>query len=114
MIDREMQNADRGNRPPNYITRDEYIIWYLARGEETMAGSRVLEEHYNLEDALVITGFRNTFIRNSDVMKMANMVKLENVIAPIFTNENGMFKQTVYYPLQLFAKKYMELHLTCM
>ena len=34
---------------------------------------------------------------------MANMAQLVNVIAPIFTNEKGLFLQTIYYPLQLFA-----------
>jgi len=29
---------------------------------------------------------------------------LVNVIAPIFTNEKGLFLQTIYYPLQLFAQ----------
>jgi len=104
MIEREMQNADRGNRPPIYIAWDEYNIWYRARGEDTMSGTRALEEHYNLEDALVISGFLNAFIRNADIVKMANMAQLVNVIAPIFSNEKGMFKQTIYYPLQLFAK----------
>jgi alpha-N-arabinofuranosidase len=52
---------------------------------------------------LVVAGFLNAFIRNADVVKMANMAQLVNVIAPIFTNENGMFKQTIFYPLQLFA-----------
>ena len=32
------------------------------------------------------------------------MAQIVNVIAPIFTNEKGMFLQTIYYPLQLFAK----------
>ena len=45
----------------------------------------------------------NAFIRNADIVKMANMAQLVNVIAPIFTNETGMFKQTIYFPLQLFA-----------
>lgn len=117
MIDREMQNADRGNRPPIYIAWDEYNIWYRARSEDTMAGTRALEEHYNLEDALVITGFLNAFIRNADIVKMANMAQLVNVIAPIFTNEKGMFKQTIYYPLQLFAKNVhgtaLDVHVDC-
>jgi alpha-N-arabinofuranosidase len=34
---------------------------------------------------------------------MANMAQLVNVIAPIFTNDKGLFLQTIYYPLQLFA-----------
>ena len=37
------------------------------------------------------------------VVKIANMAQLVNVIAPIFTNEKGLFLQTIYYPLQLFA-----------
>jgi alpha-N-arabinofuranosidase len=62
-----------------------------------------LEERYNLEDALVVAGFLNAFIRNADVVKMANLAQLVNVIAPIFTSEKGMFRQTIYFPLQLFA-----------
>jgi alpha-N-arabinofuranosidase len=31
------------------------------------------------------------------------MAQLVNVIAPIFTNETGLFRQTIYFPLQLFA-----------
>jgi alpha-N-arabinofuranosidase len=34
---------------------------------------------------------------------MANMAQLVNVIAPIFTNDQGLFLQTIYYPLQMFA-----------
>ncbi|MBN2263601.1 MAG: alpha-N-arabinofuranosidase [Prolixibacteraceae bacterium] len=104
LIDREMENADRGDRDPIYIAWDEYNSWYRARDAETMAGTRALEEHYNLEDALVIAGFLNAFIRNADIVKMANMAQLVNVIAPIFTNEEGLFLQTIYYPLQLFAQ----------
>ena len=32
------------------------------------------------------------------------MAQLVNVIAPIFTSDEGLFLQTIYYPLQLFAK----------
>lgn len=103
MIAREMEKANRGNRDPIYIAWDEYNIWYRWRAEETMTGTRALEERYNLEDALVIAGFLNAFIRNADIVKMANMAQLVNVIAPIFAEEDGMFKQTIYYPLQLFA-----------
>ena len=46
----------------------------------------------------------NAFVRHADVVKMANMAQLVNVIAPIFTDERTLFKQTIYYPLQLFAQ----------
>jgi alpha-N-arabinofuranosidase len=103
LIAREMENARRGDRDPIYIAWDEYNSWYRARTDETMAGTRALEEHYNLEDALVIAGFLNAFVRNADIVKMANMAQLVNVIAPIFTSETDMFIQTIYYPLHLFA-----------
>jgi alpha-N-arabinofuranosidase len=104
IIDREMEEANRGDRDPIYIAWDEYNSWYRARDTKTMAGNHALEEHYNLEDALVIAGFLNAFVRNADIVKMANMAQLVNVIAPVFTNEKGMFLQTIYYPLQLFAQ----------
>jgi alpha-L-arabinofuranosidase len=117
MILREMQNANRGNRPPIYIAWDEYNVWYRARTTESMQGTRALEERYNLEDALVIAGFLNAFVRNADVVKMANMAQLVNVIGPIFTDEKGMFLQTIYYPLHLFANnvkgKALDLHVEC-
>ena len=71
------------------------------RGKET--GRRILEEHYNLEDALVVATFLNAFVNHADVVKIANMAQLVNVIAPIFTNEKGLYLQTIYHPLQLFA-----------
>jgi len=104
MIDREMVHAIRGDRGPLRIAWDEYNVWYRARGGEASRGTRALEEHYNLEDALVIAGFLNGFVRNADVVKMANMAQLVNVIAPIFTNDKAIFRQTIYYPLQLFSR----------
>ena len=49
------------------------------------------------------TRFLNVFVRNADIVKIANMAQLVNVIAPMFTSETDMFLQTIYYPLQLFA-----------
>jgi len=51
----------------------------------------------------VIATFLNSFINHSHIVKIANMAQLVNVIAPMFTNDQGMFLQTIYYPLQLFA-----------
>jgi alpha-N-arabinofuranosidase len=85
-----------------YIALDEWNVWYRARGD-SQRGRRILEEHYNLEDALVIAGFLNSLVNHADVVKIANLAQLVNVIAPIFTNDKGLFLQTIYYPLQLFA-----------
>jgi alpha-N-arabinofuranosidase len=90
-----------GNRKI-YIAWDEWNVWYRARGNQER-GRKILEEHYNLEDALVVATFLNTFVNHADIVKIANMAQLVNVIAPIFSNDGGLFLQTIYYPLQLFA-----------
>ena len=90
-----------GNRKI-YIAWDEWNVWYRARGN-TQRGRRILEEHYNLEDALVVATFLNSFVNHAHIVKIANMAQLVNVIAPIFTNDKGIFLQTIYHPLALFA-----------
>jgi alpha-N-arabinofuranosidase len=94
--------AGQTPRRPLYIAWDEWNVWYRARGA-TQRGRRILEERYNLEDALVVATFLNAFVNHAHIVKIANMAQLVNVIAPMFTNEQGMFLQTIYYPLQLFA-----------
>ena len=51
----------------------------------------------------MVATFLNSFVNHAHIIKMANMAQLVNVIAPIFTNEKGMFLQTIYHPLALFA-----------
>jgi alpha-N-arabinofuranosidase len=86
-----------------YIAWDEWNVWYRARGQGKEAGREILEEQYNLEDALVVGTFLNSFINHANIVKIANMAQLVNVIAPIFTNKQGLFLQTIYYPLALVA-----------
>ena len=90
-------------RRPIYIAWDEWNVWYRARGPQ-QRGRRILEERYNLEDALVVATLLNSFVNHAHMVKIANMAQLVNVIAPIFTSDEGMFLQTIYYPLQLFAR----------
>lgn len=93
---REVMTKTR-RKSPIYIAFDEYNVWYRAHGHE---GN---EEVYNLEDALVVATYLNVFIRNAHIVKMANMAQLVNVIAPIFTSPEGMWYQTIFYPLHIFA-----------
>ena len=94
-------SGEPGNRKI-YIAWDEWNVWYRARGNAER-GRKILEERYNLEDALVVATFLNSFLNHAHVVKIANMAQLVNVIAPIFTSPTGMFLQTIYYPLQLFS-----------
>ena len=93
-------------RHPIYIAFDEWNVWYRVRGEgEFEIGRKGLEEQYNFEDALAMGTFLNSFIRHADIVKFANLAQLVNVIAPIFTNKNGMFLQTIYFPIAEYGKQ---------
>lgn len=102
LIRAALSGAPAGRRI--YIAWDEWNVWYRARGEGKEKGRSILEEHYNLEDALVVATFLNTFLNHAHIVKIANLAQLVNVIAPIFTSEKGLYLQTIYYPLQLFAR----------
>jgi alpha-N-arabinofuranosidase len=96
------------NARPIHIAFDEWNVWYrtLVPGSTEYEIARTgLEEIYNFEDALAMGVFLNSFIRHADVVKMANLAQLVNVIAPIFTNKQGLYLQTTYFPLAEYAKQ---------
>ena len=87
---------------PVAIAVDEWNVWYRARGE-AREKRNILEERYNLEDALVVAMHFNAFIRHCRSVQMANIAQIVNVIAPVFTNEEGLFLQTIFHPFELYA-----------
>ncbi|HEY0868124.1 MAG TPA: alpha-L-arabinofuranosidase C-terminal domain-containing protein, partial [Fimbriimonas sp.] len=92
------------------LSCDEWNVWYRARHGEHLDGKgkfapHLLEEHYNLEDALVAAGFLNSFIRHADCVKIANLAQIVNVIAPILTRGDEMFLQTIFYTIEMFSKR---------
>jgi alpha-N-arabinofuranosidase len=93
-----------------WLSFDEWNVWYRARSGNATNGQRqsapkLLEEVYNLEDALLVGGFVNTLLRNSDRVRVACLAQLVNVIAPIVTNDAGVLRQSTYYPYS-WALKY--------
>ena len=97
---------DQTTPHPIYIAYDEWNVWYRTFGKtEFETGRMGLEERYNFEDALAMGMFLNSFIRRADVVKIANLAQLVNVIAPIVTNQNGLFLQTIYWPLVEYGKQ---------
>ncbi len=86
-----------------WLSFDEWNVWYRERTGDAVSGHRkeaphLLEEIYNLEDALLVSGLIITLLRHSDRIKIACLAQLVNVIAPIMTNQSGLFRQTIYYP----------------
>jgi alpha-L-arabinofuranosidase len=83
---------------PVHVAYDEWNVWFRER-----SGISGLEERYTLGDALAVATYLHAFVRHANVVKMANLAQLVNVIAPIVTNKEGLFLQTIYHPLRLFA-----------
>lgn len=79
------------------IAVDEWNCWYRQRKPP-------LEERYDLTDAVCVAAFLNLLRRRAATVKMANLAQLVNVIAPIFTREDGLFLQTIYWPLLAAAR----------
>ena len=87
---------------PIHIAFDEWNVWYRTRRHEDRVGG--VEERYTLTDALAVATYLHGFIRHCRVVRMANLAQLVNAIAPIFTSPQGLFLQTIYHPLRLYAE----------
>lgn len=86
-----------------WLSFDEWNVWYRARGGRFANGQgtfapHLLEEIYNLEDALLVGGFVNTLLRQSARVRVGCLAQIVNVIAPLVTNDKGVLRQSIYYP----------------
>ena len=118
-IDRQIEATDavcravhhtKKTRKRVHLSFDEWNVWYRARHGHHVDGRGkfappLLEETYNLEDALVVAGFLNSFIRHADSVKIANLAQIVNVIAPIFTKGDEMLLQSIFYPIEMMSKR---------
>lgn len=98
--------AKRRSQHDVFLSWDEWNVWYKDRsgdGQWTQA-PHLSEEVYNLEDALVVAQWLNVFLRRSDVVKIACIAQIVNVISPLTTTRDSLLKHTTYYPLLLFSK----------
>jgi alpha-N-arabinofuranosidase len=86
-----------------WLSFDEWNVWYRARTGDAVDGHRafapkLLEEVYNLEDALLVGGFVNTLLRQSDRVRVGCLAQILNVIAPLVTNKTAVLRQSIFYP----------------
>jgi alpha-L-arabinofuranosidase len=86
-----------------WLSFDEWNVWYRARSGTDVDGQRafapkLLEEVYNLEDALLVGGFVNTLLRHAERVRVGCIAQILNVIAPLMTNGTSVLRQTTYYP----------------
>jgi alpha-N-arabinofuranosidase len=92
-----------------WLSFDEWNVWYRAREPQHLDGKGqfappLLEEVYNLEDALLTGGCLNTLLRQSDRVRVGCLAQIVNVIAPLVTNSKGTLRQSIYYPYAMVIK----------
>jgi alpha-N-arabinofuranosidase len=107
--------AKKRSKKDVYISFDEWNVWYHSNAQDRKIldgndgwphAPALLEDAYNFEDVLQVGLILNAFIRRADVVKIACIAQLVNVIAPIMTEPGGAaWRQTIYYPYY-FASRF--------
>jgi alpha-N-arabinofuranosidase len=118
-IDQQIEEMDAGcryvqarlrSKKRHYLCFDEWNVWYRKTTPADTNGKwqvapHLIEEVYDLADALVVAGFLNGFIRHADVIKIANLAQIVNAIAPIQTCGEKLLLHTIYYPFVMYANR---------
>jgi alpha-N-arabinofuranosidase len=95
------------------LTFDEWNVWYRTRRRRDGGRSKdgwpvappILEEIYNMEDALAFGGACIALLNHADRVKAACLAQLVNVIAPIMTETGGpAWRQTIFYPFAQMSR----------
>ena len=95
-----------------WLSFDEWNVWYRTRRTQaarTQPGwpeaPPLLEEIYNVEDALVFGGMCITLLNHADRVRAACLAQLVNAIAPIMTQTGGpAWRQTIFHPFAHFSR----------
>lgn len=115
-IDRQIEAVDalcrfsharRRGRKRAYLCFDEWNVWYRNQNGDGRGAFAppLLEEVYNLEDALVVGQFLCSFLRHADVLKVANLAQIVNVIAPVMTHGDELLIQTIFHVFEMFSRR---------
>jgi len=88
------------------ISFDEWNVWYQKRaesvppkGDDWPVAPILLEDRYNVADAVVVGNLLISLLRNTDRVHAASLAQLVNVIAPIMTEPGGRsWRQTTFHP----------------
>jgi len=101
----QVVKSRKKSRHDVHLSFDEWNVWYREmnmNGEWTTA-PHLIEEVYNLEDALVCAQYLHSFIRNADVVKVACIAQIANIIAPILTRTDDLLVQSIFWPFQMLS-----------
>ena len=96
------------------LSFDEWNVWYQTDHHAAAAAQatddwriapRVIEDRYNVADAVVVGNMLISLLRHSDRVTAASQAQLANVIAPIMTEPDGpAWRQTIFHPFAHTAR----------
>ncbi len=89
-----------------HLSFDEWNVWYQRRaesrppkGNDWPVAPVLLEDRYNVADAVVVGNLLISLLRHTDRVHAASLAQLVNVIAPIMTEPGGRsWRQTTFHP----------------
>ncbi|MEU0558962.1 alpha-N-arabinofuranosidase [Dactylosporangium sp. NPDC006015] len=95
-----------------HVSFDEWNVWYAGRaesrpptGDDWPVAPTLLEDRYNVADAVVAGSLLISLLRHTDRVHAASLAQLVNVIAPIMTEPGGRsWRQTTFHPFALTAR----------
>ncbi|MFC4243257.1 alpha-N-arabinofuranosidase [Gryllotalpicola reticulitermitis] len=108
--------AKRHSNKSIQLSFDEWNVWYQQRGDagdqlhvlekqQWREHPRLIEDEYNVTDAVVVGTLLNSLLRHGDRVTIANQAQLVNVIAPIRSEEGGpAWRQTIFWPFARMAE----------
>lgn len=91
------------------LALDEWNVWYHSNEQDEQVkpwqeAPHLLEDHYNFEDALLVGSLLISLLKHSDRVKIACLAQLVNVIAPIMTENDEIWLQSIFYPFMQVSK----------
>jgi len=103
--------AEKGRfRKRTYLCFDEWNVWYRTQFKKFsdangLFAQPLIEERYNLEDALLVAGYVNSFLRHANVVRIANLAQIVNAIAPLLTVGDNLLVQSIYWPIAMMVNR---------
>lgn len=118
-IDRQIESVDatcrfvaeKGRfRKRTFLCFDEWNVWYRTQFKRFsdaggLFAQPLIEERYNLEDALLVAGYVNSFLRHANVVRIANLAQIVNAIAPLLTVGDQLLVQSIYWPIAMMVNR---------
>jgi alpha-N-arabinofuranosidase len=103
-------SAGRRSEKRIMLSFDEWNVWYRTRRGNTRllpgwpVAPHILEEEYDMKDALAFGGACISLLNHADRVKAACLAQLVNAIAPIMTETGGpAWRQTIFFPFADFS-----------